>query len=451
MKLQIRVFGLISVLVLLLTSILSFFFIYKINKRMFREFEERGYLLVTNFSHSSVDGIEIEDVDNLKLITDRLFKQKDIVYASIFDSENVLLATKKSADLKSIDLKIDNKIKKLVAVETKIIKIKENIPQILLLRTLTFNIDKEFIGSVHVGITLKRISAEKKAVKYQLFKGIIFLVLISFLFSFVLARSVSNPLNEMIYTINEIVQSGDLTKHIKAKGNIIELKRFENIFNMMIDRLKKSEGKLIQHNERLNTAFELVSTTVDQLTNITLKEISSVTNQNLENTNKTNQFMESSKKVIAEADETMKKLTVSMEDIIQASRETSHVVKTIEEVAFQTNLLALNASVEAARAGESGAGFAVVADEVRNLAMRAAEAAKNTDVLISGTAVKVEEGGAFVSIAVQAFTNISSNVLTISGLMGKIASGSIEQSQGIKQIARTIKMIDQVLEQVGQS
>ncbi len=36
----------------------------------------------------------------------------------------------------------------------------------------------------------------------------------------------------------------------------------------------------------------------------------------------------------------------------------------------------MNAAVEAARAGEAGAGFAVVADEARNLAMRAAEAAK---------------------------------------------------------------------------
>ena len=87
----------------------------------------------------------------------------------------------------------------------------------------------------------------------------------------------------------------------------------------------------------------------------------------------------------------MSRLTFPCKQITQASEETQKIVKTIDEIAFQTNLLALNAAVEAARAGEAGAGFAVVADEVRNLAMRAAEAAKNTANLIEGTVQTVKE------------------------------------------------------------
>ena len=88
--------------------------------------------------------------------------------------------------------------------------------------------------------------------------------------------------------------------------------------------------------------------------------------------------------MVDEANHAMVELTESMKEITTASEETAKIIKTIDEIAFQTNLLALNAAVEAARAGEAGAGFAVVADEVRNLAMRAADAAKNTANLIEG-------------------------------------------------------------------
>jgi methyl-accepting chemotaxis protein len=92
----------------------------------------------------------------------------------------------------------------------------------------------------------------------------------------------------------------------------------------------------------------------------------------------------------------MKEMTVSMADITKSGQETGKIVKTIDEIAFQTNLLALNAAVEAARAGEAGQGFAVVAEEVRNLAMRAAEAAKNTAALLEQTGKKIEGGSALV-------------------------------------------------------
>ena len=143
----------------------------------------------------------------------------------------------------------------------------------------------------------------------------------------------------------------------------------------------------------------------------------------------------------------MTELTQSMEDISKASDETSKIIKTIDEIAFQTNLLALNAAVEAARAGEAGAGFAVVADEVRNLAMRAAEAAKNTAGLIEGTVKKVKEGSELVERTNGAFSEVSKSAAKVADLVSEIAAASTEQAQGIDQINKAVSEMDKVTQQ----
>ncbi|MBI9077316.1 MAG: methyl-accepting chemotaxis protein, partial [Desulfatibacillum sp.] len=114
---------------------------------------------------------------------------------------------------------------------------------------------------------------------------------------------------------------------------------------------------------------------------------------------------------------------------------------------FQTNLLALNAAVEAARAGEAGAGFAVVADEVRNLAMRAAEAAKNTANLIEGTVKKVADGSELVNKTNEAFGEVATSAGKVGELVGEIAAASNEQAQGIDQVNKAVAEMDKVTQQ----
>ena len=143
----------------------------------------------------------------------------------------------------------------------------------------------------------------------------------------------------------------------------------------------------------------------------------------------------------------MEKLTTSMGEISKASEETSKIIKTIDEIAFQTNLLALNAAVEAARAGEAGAGFAVVADEVRNLALRSADAAKNTAALIEGTVKKVEEGSGMVEKTSDEFSQVAASSEKMSELVAEIAAATGEQSEGIGQINKAVSEMDKVVQQ----
>jgi hypothetical protein len=182
-------------------------------------------------------------------------------------------------------------------------------------------------------------------------------------------------------------------------------------------------------------------------TSSSLEEMSSMTKQNAGNANQANQLMNGTKEAVSRANLSMRKLTTSMGEISRASEETSKIIKTIDEIAFQTNLLALNAAVEAARAGEAGAGFAVVADEVRNLAMRAAEAAKNTAKLIEGTVKKINEGSELVEKTDKDFNEVALSVGKSSELVNEITSASLEQAQGIEQVNKAVTAMDKVVQQ----
>lgn len=182
-------------------------------------------------------------------------------------------------------------------------------------------------------------------------------------------------------------------------------------------------------------------------TSSALEEMASMTRQNADNASQANAIAKTSGQDLVEAQKAMETLEEAMGDIAQASQETQKIIKTIDEIAFQTNLLALNAAVEAARAGEAGAGFAVVADEVRNLAMRAAEAAKNTSQIIDRTVQKVSFGNQAAEQVSQAFAKVADGAAKIGELVSEIAAASSEQAEGIQQVNRAVADMDRIVQQ----
>ena len=247
--------------------------------------------------------------------------------------------------------------------------------------------------------------------------GTVIAIVCGIFFAVLITRSITKPVNRIIAGLNE--------------GS---------------SQVAAASGEVSSSSQAMASGATQQAASIEEISS-SMEEMSSMTKRNAENSNSVDRLMKEANTVVNEANSSMGHLTQSMEDISKASEETSKIIKTIDEIAFQTNLLALNAAVEAARAGEAGAGFAVVADEVRNLAIRAAEAAKNTAALIEGTVKKINDGSELVASTNEAFTKVSASTSKVGELVSEISASSSEQSNGIEQINSAISEMDNVVQQ----
>ncbi|MDR2386049.1 MAG: methyl-accepting chemotaxis protein, partial [Deltaproteobacteria bacterium] len=209
------------------------------------------------------------------------------------------------------------------------------------------------------------------------------------------------------------------------------------------DEVERAALQLSQASNTVASGTSENAASLEQ-TSEAVEELSSMTARNSENAIEAQKLIVEARRAVTNSEQAMDKVIKAMEQIAYSGNEIGKIIKTIDDIAFQTNLLALNAAVEAARAGESGAGFAVVADEVRNLAIRSADAAKNTAGLIDKTIENIESGSNLVKHTYEAFEILVADVKKVSEIIDGVTAASTEQSQGISQITTAIQKMDQV-------
>jgi methyl-accepting chemotaxis protein len=234
---------------------------------------------------------------------------------------------------------------------------------------------------------------------------------------------------------------------------LIIIRSITRPISQTIDSLEKSADQVASASEQVSSASQSLAEGSSQQaasieeTSSSLEEMSHMTKRTAEHSTQADNLVKEVDRIVESAQNSMNELIRAMDDISKASDEKSKIIKTIDEIAFQTNLLALNAAVEVARAGEAGAGFAVVADEVRNLALRAADAAKNTTNLIEGTVERVNHVSVIVNRTKKGFCEVADSSKKVGELVGEIAAAANEQAQGISQVNTAVTEMDKLIQQ----
>ncbi|RPJ61116.1 MAG: HAMP domain-containing protein [Acidobacteria bacterium] len=267
--------------------------------------------------------------------------------------------------------------------------------------------------------------------------------------------SLIEPITEAISALGRIADN-DLTARLRGQYHG-EFARMKDAFNQAVAkidaqlvRIESISQEVAGASSQINSLSQVIAekaghqaSSVDAVSE-QLRNVSAMTARNSSTAGDARDLMRLALDSSALGVASMRRLSEAMELIKASSDQTSKIVKTIDEIAFQTNLLALNAAVEAARAGEAGKGFNVVAEEVRTLAMRSAEAAKQTGRMIQEAVTKAE-GGVKVNAEVMSnLSQINEHVTRVGELMNEIAAGSGSQQEGIDHIKNALDQISEL-------
>jgi methyl-accepting chemotaxis protein len=313
--------------------------------------------------------------------------------------------------------------------------------------------------------------------------------------SFLIARSISNPLKYMMKIFTS-VGDGDLTQQLDIHRKD-EIGDMAGVFNGTLEKIKNLvqtiknqsamlfdigtelsgnmtetaaaineitaniqsiKGRVINQSagvSETNATMEQITVNIDKLNGSVDRQSASVAQSssaieemlaNIQSVSQTLAKNADNVKELIEASEVgrtgLQEVAVDIQAIARESEGLLEINAVMENIASQTNLLSMNAAIEAAHAGEAGKGFAVVADEIRKLAENSGEQSKT----ISGVLKKIKDSIDKITKSTDSVLNkfeaIDNGVKTVSDQEENIRNAMEEQNEGSKQILEAIGQLN---------
>ncbi|MBL0891036.1 MAG: MCP four helix bundle domain-containing protein [Gemmatimonadaceae bacterium] len=255
----------------------------------------------------------------------------------------------------------------------------------------------------------------------------------------------------------------DLTVRVQGdyQGDHAQIK---TSLNAAIDALSDALTNVSASTNQIASAADQIATTSQSLaqgsseqaasleeTTASLAELGGAAVRNAQSARQVQALASEARDVTQDGVQSMHELEQAVRAISDAAQQTAQIVKTIDLISFQTNLLALNAAVEAARAGDAGKGFAVVAEEVRALAIRSADAARQTSALIEQSVERATRGGVISRQVAERLGQIDRQVQKVHEAVGDITQASDGQREGVDQVNTAMGQMNAVTQGVAAS
>ncbi|MCX7708216.1 MAG: methyl-accepting chemotaxis protein [Clostridia bacterium] len=336
--------------------------------------------------------------------------------------------------------------------------------------------------------------SESRDIRFVITIIIVICILFALLLSFIISRSISAPLMNLVKYMKE-AKAGNLIIDVKdtKTDEIAEVTNnfHDMLFNIrnLITQVHGSAQNVLVNSDRIASAAdqsyrvsEQMAATILQIAqgassqaadiadgvnnmgnlsediNSVVNHMDTVTNV-VKNTKAMSNHMQDAVNLLndkaLETNQVSEKIVNDIYSLNDYMKEIKGIIKMIVAIAEQTNLLSLNAAIEAARAGEAGRGFAVVAEEVRKLADQSKDATVTINNIINKIQAKTEltvhEAGNASSIIkqqMQAVHEADDAFKTIFKAMDNISTRMEEVSLSINKIVSSKNKTMEIMENI---